>query len=63
MNGTATKSFFSPHRGVLWILLLTILVFLLFALVAAWIGETETDASRSGDGDSRGGIQSQEQQQ
>lgn len=63
MNGTATKSFLSPHRGVLWILLLTILVFLLFALAAAWIGKTETDAPRSDDGGLRVGTPTQEEKQ
>lgn len=63
MNGTATKSFLSPRRGVLWILLLTILVFLLFAMAAAWIGKTENDASRSDDGDLRFEIRTQEEDQ
>jgi hypothetical protein len=63
MNGTATKSVLSPHPGVLWILLLTILVFFLFALAAAWIGKTEADDSRSDDGDLRGRTRIQEQQQ
>jgi hypothetical protein len=63
MNATARNSFLSAHRGVLWILVMTILVFLLFAMAAAWIGETETDASRSDDGDFRLEIRTQEENQ
>lgn len=47
MNATATNSSLAHYRGILWILLMTILVFLLFSLAAAWIGKTETDAPRT----------------